>query len=132
MEDTKMKLNKLFAIIAALVLCLSAVSASADGVLAKIQAEGNKKIVMGTEATYPPYEYLDDNANFAGCDIWLAQQIAEALGVDLEIIDMSFDGIIPAVQAGNVDIGIAAFSTAAVSAFFSPSRAARRARLRAT
>lgn len=102
------KIQKMFVILAALVLCLSAVSASADGVLANIQANG--KIVMGTEATYPPYEYLDDNANFAGCDIWLAQKIADALGVQLEIIDMSFDGIIPAVQAGQVDIGIAAFT----------------------
>lgn len=102
------KIQKMFVILAALVLCLSAVSASADGVLANVQANG--KIVMGTEATYPPYEYLDDNANFAGCDIWLAQQIADALGVQLEIIDMSFDGIIPAVQAGQVDIGIAAFT----------------------
>lgn len=103
-----MKLSKIFAILAALVLCLSAVSASAEGVLANIKTAG--KIVMGTEATYPPYEYLDDNANFAGCDIWLAQQIADALGVSLEIIDMGFDGIIPAVQAGQVDIGIAAFT----------------------
>ena len=39
-----------------------------------------------------------------------AQKIADALGVKLEIIDMSFDGIIPAVQAGQVDLGIAAFT----------------------
>lgn len=101
-------MSKLFSLILALALCLGCVSASAEGVLAKIQSEG--KILMGTEATYPPYEYLDDNANFAGCDIWLAQQIADALGVTLEIIDMGFDGIIPAVQAGQVDIGIAAFT----------------------
>ena len=49
-------------------------------------------------------------AEFVGCDIFLAQKIADALGVKLEIIDMSFDGIIPAVQAGQVDLGIAAFT----------------------
>ena len=103
-----MNMKKLLAVILSLMLLLCAVSASADGVLAKIQAAG--KMVMGTEATYPPYEYLDDNANFTGCDIWLAQQIAAALGVELEIQDMGFDGIIPAVEAGNVDIGIAAFT----------------------
>ena len=101
-------MKKLIALILVLMLALGAVSASAEGLLDKIEAEG--KIVMGTEATYPPYEYLDDNANFAGCDIWLAQQIADALGVTLEIQDMEFDGIIPAVQAGLVDIGIAAFT----------------------
>jgi len=101
-------MKKMVAILLALVLALCSVSALADGVLDKIQKAG--KIVMGTEATYPPYEYLDDNAQFTGCDIWLAGKIAEALGVELEIQDMSFDGIIPAVQAGNVDIGIAAFT----------------------
>ena len=101
-------MKKMLALVLTLMLALCAVSASAEGVLAKIQSAG--KIVMGTEATYPPYEYLDDNAQFAGCDIWLAQQIAAALGVDLEIQDMSFDGIIPAVEAGTVDIGIAAFT----------------------
>ena len=103
-----MMMRKMMALILTLALALCAVTASAEGVLAKIQSAG--KIVMGTEATYPPYEYLDDNAQFAGCDIWLAQQIAEGLGVELEIQDMSFDGIIPAVEAGTVDIGIAAFT----------------------
>ena len=42
--------------------------------------------------------------------MWLAQQIADALGVELEVVDMSFDGIIPAVQSSQVDIGIAAFT----------------------
>lgn len=101
-------MKKLFALLVALVLILGAVSASAEGVLEKIKK--NNKIVMGTEATYPPYEYLDDNAGYAGCDIWLAQQIADALGVELEIQNMDFDGIIPAVQSGLVDIGIAAFT----------------------
>lgn len=39
-----------------------------------------------------------------------AQQIADHLGVELEVVDMSFDGIIPAVKSGQVDLGIAAFT----------------------
>ena len=42
--------------------------------------------------------------------MWLAQQIADAIGVELEVVDMAFDGIIPAVQSGQVDLGIAAFT----------------------
>jgi ABC-type amino acid transport/signal transduction systems, periplasmic component/domain len=68
------------------------------------------KLVVGTEATYAPFEFLDENVAFAGCDIWLSEQIAAALGVKLEIMDMAFDGIIPAVKAGQVDMGIAAFT----------------------
>ena len=76
--------------------------------LDKIKAAG--KLVVGTEAQYAPYEFKDLDANFAGCDMWLAQQIADKLGVELEVVDMSFDGIIPAVKSGQVDIGIAAFT----------------------
>ena len=86
-------------------------SALADGdgpVMAKIKTDG--KLVVGTEAQYAPYEFKNLKAEFVGCDIFLAQKIADALGVKLEIIDMSFDGIIPAVQAGQVDLGIAAFT----------------------
>ena len=83
--------------------------AASDGpVLSKIKAAG--KLVVGTEAQYAPYEFKDLDANFVGCDMFLAQKIADALGVKLEIVDMSFDGIIPAVQAGQVDLGIAAFT----------------------
>ena len=76
--------------------------------LEKIQQSG--KLVVGTEAQYPPYEFKDLDASFTGCDMWLAQQIADSLGVELEVVDMAFDGIIPAVQSGQVDIGIAAFT----------------------
>lgn len=77
-------------------------------VLSKIIEDG--KLVVGTEAQYAPFEFKDLEANYVGCDMWLAQQIADALGVELEIVDMAFDGIIPAVQAGQVDMGIAAFT----------------------
>ena len=80
----------------------------ATGLLAQIKAKG--KLVVGTEAQYAPYEFKDLDANFAGCDIWLAQQIADSLGVELEVVDMAFDGIIPAVKSGQVDLGIAAFT----------------------
>ena len=80
----------------------------ATGLLAEIKARG--KLIVGTEAQYAPYEFKDLDANFAGCDMWLAQQIADAIGVELEVVDMAFDGIIPAVKSGQVDLGIAAFT----------------------
>ena len=83
-------------------------AAEASTLLEQINAKG--KLVVGTEAQYAPYEFKDLDANFVGCDMWLAQQIADSLGVELEIVDMSFAGIIPAVQSGQVDLGIAAFT----------------------
>ena len=82
--------------------------AAAASLLEKVKTSG--KLVVGTEAQYAPYEFKDLDANFAGCDMWLAQQIADSLGVELEVVDMSFDGIIPAVKSGQVDLGIAAFT----------------------
>ena len=83
-------------------------AAEASTLLEQIKAKG--KLVVGTEAQYAPYEFKDFDANFVGCDMWLAQQIADSLGVELEIVDMSFAGIIPAVQSGQVDLGIATFT----------------------
>ena len=83
-------------------------AAEASTLLEQIKAKG--KLVVGTEAQYAPSEFKDFDANFVGCDMWLAQQIADSLGVELEIVDMSFAGIIPAVQSGQVDLGIAAFT----------------------
>ena len=83
-------------------------AAEASTLLEQIKAKG--KLVVGTEAQYAPYEFKDFDATFVGCDMWLAQQIADSLGVELEIVDMSFAGIIPAVQSGQVDLGIAAFT----------------------
>lgn len=101
-------MKKVFALLMVLCLVMCTAAASAQSVLEKVKAAG--VLVVGTEATYGPYEFLDDNANPIGCDIWLAEQIAQELGVELKIQDMAFDGIIDAVKAGVVDIGIAAFT----------------------
>jgi polar amino acid transport system substrate-binding protein len=62
-------------------------------VLAKIKEAG--KLVVGTEAQYAPFEFKDLDANYAGSRHVACQQIADSLGVELEIVDMAFDGIIP-------------------------------------
>ena len=101
-------MKKMFALALALLMVMFTCFAVAENGLDKIKKAG--KLVVGTEATYPPYEYVDEDGKFAGCDFWLAGKLAEALGVELEVQDMSFDGIIPAVQSGMVDLGIAAFT----------------------
>ena len=101
-------MKKLLAMVLCLCMLCCAAAASAEGVVDTIKEKG--VLVMGTEATYGPYEFLDDNANPIGCDVWLAEQIAAELGVELQVTDMAFDGIIDAVKTGMVDIGIAAFT----------------------
>lgn len=65
------------------------------------------KIVMLTNAAFPPYEYLGDDNEPVGVDIEIGQAIADELGVELEVVDMDFDGIIGAIQAGKGDFAAA-------------------------
>ena len=70
----------------------------------KIKEKG--KIVIGTSADYPPYEFhksIDGKDTIVGFDIEIAKEIAKDLGVELEIKDMKFDGLLAALQTGNID-----------------------------
>ncbi len=64
------------------------------------------KLVMATNATFPPYEYYDGD-KIVGIDAEIAGAIAEKLGLELVIEDMEFDSITEAVKSGKADIGMA-------------------------
>ena len=65
-------------------------------------------LTIATEATYPPFESLDDNGNVIGFDIDMAAAIAEKLGLKLEVKQMDFELLVPAVKAGtDCDIAVA-------------------------
>jgi arginine/lysine/histidine transporter system substrate-binding protein len=71
------------------------------------------KLVIGTSADFPPYEFhIQDNGTdkIVGFDIAVGQEIAKDLGVTLEIKDMKFDGLLAALDSGNVDIVLAGMS----------------------
>ena len=89
---------------------LSALLAAAmilGGALALVSCGGDDgKLVMATNASFPPYEYKDGD-NFAGIDVEIAGKIAEKLGLTLEIMDVEFGSIIGGVQSGKFDMGMA-------------------------
>lgn len=64
------------------------------------------KLIMGTNATFPPYEFVDDNGEVVGIDAEIAGKIAEKLGLTLEIKDMEFDSLITAVGS-SIDVVLA-------------------------
>lgn len=66
-----------------------------------------ESLVMGTNAAFPPYEFVDDNGTIVGIDAEIAAAVAEKLNMELTIKDMEFDSLIPAVQAGSIDIALA-------------------------
>ena len=63
-------------------------------------------LVMATHAEFPPYEYYEDG-DIVGIDVEIAKAIAAKLGMELQIEDMAFDAIIPAVTSGKADFGAA-------------------------
>ena len=63
---------------------------------------------MGTNAAFPPYEfYSDETGEIIGIDAEVAALICEKLGCELEIVDMDFDALIPAITNGKVDFAMA-------------------------
>jgi len=98
-------MKKLTAIVLSVLMIaamLAGCSNSKDGLTIE---EG--KLIMSTNAEFPPYEMTTDDGGFAGIDIEIAQAIADKLGLELVIDDMDFDGALLAVQQGKSDIVMA-------------------------
>ncbi|MEW6724751.1 MAG: ABC transporter substrate-binding protein [Bacillota bacterium] len=75
------------------------------GTLDAIMAAG--KMVVGTSADYPPFEFVDESGNFDGFDIALIKEIGKRMGVQIEIKDMDFGILIDALKQGQIDAIIA-------------------------
>ena len=67
------------------------------------------KLVVATHAEFPPYEYKDGN-EFKGIDIEIAKLISEKMDKELEVLDIEFASIIPAIVNGKADIALAGFT----------------------
>ena len=65
------------------------------------------KLIMSTNAAFPPYEMTTDSGEFEGIDIETAQAIADKLGLELQIDDMDFDAALLSVQQGKADMVMA-------------------------
>jgi arginine/lysine/histidine transporter system substrate-binding protein len=79
-----------------------------DTKLDKIKKSG--KLVIGTSADYPPYEFVkivNGKEQIVGFDIMIAEEIAKDLGVKLEIKDITFKGLLEALKADKIDLIIA-------------------------
>ena len=65
------------------------------------------KLIMSTNAAFPPYEMTTDDGGFAGIDVEIAEAIAEKLGLELQIDDMEFTAALEAAQSGMSDMAMA-------------------------
>ncbi len=61
------------------------------------------QLTYGVAATFPPFEYQRGN-DLAGFDIEMGRFLAEQMGLRTNILNINFDGLIPALQGGRVDL----------------------------
>lgn len=104
-------MKRLFAVLTAVLMILTACSALAEGTLR-----------VGMECGYAPYNWqqtdeneytaviADGNGYADGYDVQIARRIADALGMDLEVVKTDWDGLIPSLISGNIDLIIAGMS----------------------
>jgi polar amino acid transport system substrate-binding protein len=89
-------MKKIFAVLlAALVLALGAVGLAEDTTL-----------VVGTNAEFAPFEFIGDDGQVTGIDIDLINAIGEKIGMTIQIENMSFDALIPALASGKIEATI--------------------------
>lgn len=98
------KTVKILSVVLALILVIGCFAAC--GKKEEKKTEEKKTLVMATNAEFPPYEYHEGDA-VVGIDAEIAKLIADKLGMELKIEDVAFDSIIPGVQAGKYDMGMA-------------------------
>ena len=90
--------------------CASVLSLSALGAgVAQAADEEAMQLRVGTESAYAPFEFTD-NGTLTGFDIDLMNAVGEAMGAEVEWVQMSFDGLIPALLTSQLDMAIASFT----------------------
>ena len=104
-------MKKVLAIILALAMVLS--FAACGGTKEEAQTESSVKtvqpgkLIMVTNAAFPPYEFTENGEKIVGIDAEIAEMVATELGLELEIEDIEFASIISAIQSGKADVGLA-------------------------
>lgn len=85
----------------------AAATTAAETAAAELKTVESGKLIMSTNAAFPPYEMVADDGSFEGIDVEVAGAIAEKLGLELVVDDMDFDAALLAVQQNKSDIVMA-------------------------
>ncbi len=95
-------------------ICGFSVAYAADAELAKKstinEILARKELRVGFDAGYMPFEMTDKNGEYIGFDIDLAKELAKSMGVKFVPVNVDFDGIIPALLTGKIDVVISAMT----------------------
>lgn len=105
-------MKKLLCLVLSITMALSAIACGTKNSSENAASSNNqstttasKKLVMCTNAEFPPYEY-HDGSNIIGIDIDIIKKIGEMKGFEVEIMDIAFDACIPAVMNSKADFAM--------------------------
>ena len=107
------KITKVLAMALAAVLLLPVFAGCSNDADKDANKDGGKeKLVIATNAEFPPFEFIVEKdkgivGEYDGIDIVLMKEIADKLGMELEISNMTFESIIGAVSSGKADLAVA-------------------------
>jgi len=104
--------KKLLAVISTIALALTfgIQTASADGNDRLMKVLDRGKIVIGVKADYKPWGFRDSSGELVGMEIDMAKDVADALGVELELVPVQSSNRMQFVQQGKIDMMIATMS----------------------
>lgn len=85
-------------------LALLAAAAAVFGGAKKEAMAGPRHVVVATDSTFPPMEFVDESKQIVGFDIDLFNAVAQAAGFTAEYKSVAWDGIFAGIQAGSYDV----------------------------
>ena len=109
-------MKKLFILVLVIVLLSAVAGCSSDSSEPEPDLSKNSVTVeegvlrVGMDLQYPPFETFDDSGNPIGISVDVAQALADKLELELEVVNMDFSTLIPALETGDIDIVIASMS----------------------
>lgn len=73
----------------------------------------HRQLIVGMELAYPPFEMTDEKGDPTGVSVDLARELGKFLGREVEIQNLPFDGLIPSLQTGKIDLIISSMTATA-------------------
>ena len=103
------KFGKVLTLMMTVAMVLSGCGGTSNSNDKKVDSESGlpTKVVVGTNAEFPPFEYVDDNGQPDGFDIALIKEIGNRAGFEVEIKNMDFDALLMSMSTGGIDMVIA-------------------------
>ncbi len=98
-------MSKKWIAFASLVMFVLTLGLAGCGGSQQAQPAGAKVLKVGAEATFPPFEFQDEKSkDYVGFDVDIMKAIGKQMGMEVQIVNTAFDGLIPALEGGQIDV----------------------------